>query len=313
MRYRHLSKYERECIEVGVRTGNSVRAMARELGRAASTISREIHRHGGWGEYEGKKANEAAAVRRAYRWRLDDPRVRDVVHERLQQYHSPAQIVGAWPAEGVPPPSVPTIYRYVHHRCVAWHHYLRQGRSRQRASYRNPGKYQRIRNARPIRQRPRKAERRARGGDWESDSLRGADRHAGIATHVDRRTGYVILAKLKDRSAATFNEATLRAFRRHRVRIHTLTADRGMEFACFERLEAALPCTVYFADPHCPWQRGSNENTNGLLRQYFPKDLDFRTIPEERLRAVESQLNRRPRKRLGYRAPRDLALVALHD
>jgi IS30 family transposase len=287
--------------------------MAQELGRAASTISREIHRHGGWGDYEAKKAIEAAGERRAYPWRLDDARVRQVVHQRLQQYHSPAQIVGAWPVVQVAPPSAATIYRYVHHRCPAWHQYLRQARSRRRPGYRQPGKYQRIRNARPLAQRPRRVARRARGGDWESDSLRGADRHAGIATHVDRRTGYVILAKLKDRAAATFNHATLRAFRRHRVRIHTLTADRGMEFACFDRLEAALACKVYFADPHCPWQRGTNENTNGLLRQYFPKDLDFRTITARRLRAVEAQLNQRPRKRLRYRTPDDLALVALHD
>jgi len=285
--------------------------MARDLGRHASSISREIHRHGGWEDYKAKAAEQAAARRRTYRCRLDDPALRHAVQVRLQKYYSPEQIVGAWPRQ-MRLLSVSTIYNYMHQRCPAWFKYLRQARSRKRWSWRQPQKYERIRQVRSITERPAIVQQRSRWGDWESDTLRGADHHAGLATHVERMCGYVILAKLTDRSAEVYNQSSIDAFHRHGALIRTLTVDHGMEFSRFKVLEEALGGAVYFAHPHCPWQRGSNENANGLLRQYFPKERNFRTITEAELRAVESQLNARPRKRLGYLAPADLAPVALH-
>lgn len=315
MRYKHLTMYEREVIEVEVRVGTGRREIARSLGRAASTISRELDRAGGPEGYEAKRAH-ADAEQRVRGWarprRFDDARLVRQVKKGLEQDYSPEQIVGCWPRR-LPRVSIQTIYSYLYRDQPEWVGRLRHAAARQRASYRQPHKYERIRNVKSIRQRPALAQHRRRVGDWESDTVRGSDKQAGIATHVDRRTGYVVLAKLNDRSAATYNRRTLAAFRRHNLMAHTFTVDRGMEFARFTTLEKALSASVYFADAHCAWQRGSNENLNGLLRQYFPKTRDFSTLSEAELRYAENRLNTRPRKRYRYRSPADLMSVALHD
>ena len=315
MRPTHLSMYEREVIEVHVRSGQSLRSAARQLGRAASTISREVERNGVDGGYEAEAAHRAAANRlRAWRRprRFDDARLVQQVKERLFRQDSPDQIVGTWPAE-LPTVSVQTIYTFVKRDRPGWLKHLRQGRSRFSPSYRQPRKYQRIRDIKSIRQRPKVVTERGRVGDWESDTIRGSDRQAGIATHVDRRTGYVVLAKVMDRSAETYNRATLAALDRQPLALptQTFTVDHGMEFGKFVELEAARKAHVYFAQPHCAWQRGTNENTNGLLRQYFPKSRDFRFISEAELLRVETRLNTRPRKRHGYRSPADLMTRAV--
>lgn len=310
MRQKHLTMYEREVIEVYVRAGRSLRDAARELGRAASTISREVRRNAGANGYEAGEAQARASNRlRAWRRprRFDDARVVRHVRRRLQVQDSPEQIVGAWP-QRLPRVSVQTIYTFLKRERPEWLKHLRQARSRGSPSYRQPRKYQRIRNLKPIQNRPQIAAERGRIGDWESDTIRGADRHAGIATHVDRRTGYVVLAKILDRSAAEYNRATVAAFARQpwALPTYTFTVDHGMEFAKFSELERAQHAQVYFADPHAPWQRGSNENLNGLLRQYFPKQRDLRLVSESELQRVEARLNARPRKRHNYRCPIDL-------
>lgn len=315
MRYTHLTMYEREVIEVEVRVGTAWREIARRLGRATSTICRELRRAGGPGGYEARRAH-AEADQRVCGWarprRFDDARLVRQVKKGLEQDYSPEQIVGCWPRR-LPRVSIQTIYSYLYRDRPEWLGHLRQASARKRASYRHPHKYERIRNMKTIRQRPAMARSRRRVGDWESDTVRGSDKQAGIATHVDRRTGYVVLAKLKDRRAGTYNRRSLAAFRRHNLMAHTFTVDHGMEFAEFTKLEKALSASVYFADAHCAWQRGSNENLNGLLRQYFPKTRDFSTLSEAELRYAESRLNTRPRKRHHYRSPADLMSVALED
>ena len=315
MRQKHLTMYEREVIEVYVRVGRSLRDAARELGRAASTISREVRRNAGANGYEAGVAQARASNRlRAWRRprRFDDTRVMRHVRRRLQVQDSPEQIVGAWP-QGVARVSVQTIYTFLKRERPDWLKHLRQARSRGSPSYRQPRKYQRIRDLKPIQNRPQIAAERGRIGDWESDTIRGVDRHAGIATHVDRRTGYVVLAKVLGRSAAEYNQATVAAFARQSWTLptHTFTVDHGMEFAKFAALERAQQAQVYFADPHAPWQRGSNENTNGLLRQYFPKSRDLRFVSEAELQRIAVRLNARPRKRLGYQSPAILMAQAV--
>jgi len=244
------------------------------------------------------------------RRRFDDARLVRQIRKSLFRQNSPEQIAGTWPNE-LPAVSVQTIYTFLEQERPMWLKHLRQGRSRCSPSYRQPRKYQRIRDIKPIGQRPAVVEERGRVGDWESDTVRGCDRQAGIATHVDRRTGYTVLAKVANRSAAAYNQATLQAFDRQPVPLpaRTFTVDHGMEFGKFAELERARKAQVFFAQPHCAWQRGTNENTNGLLRQYFPKTRDFRFISETELLRVEARLNSRPRKRHGYRSPAQL----LHD
>ncbi len=315
MRRSHLTMYEREVIEVHVRAGRSLRSAARDLGRSASTISREIERNGTAGRYEASPAHQQAVNRlRARRRprRFDDMRLVRQVKDRLFRQDSPEQIVGAWPPK-LPKVSVQTIYSFIKRERPQWLKHLRQFRSRFSPSYRQPRKYQRIRDIKTIHQRPAVVAERGRVGDWESDTVRGSDRQAGIATHVDRRTGYVVLAKVMDRSATAYNQATLRAFDRQPIAVPTLTftVDHGMEFGKFAELETARTAQVFFAQPHCAWQRGTNENTNGLLRQYFPRKRDFRFISEAELRRVEERLNTRPRKRYGYRSPANLMTHAV--
>ena len=309
MRYTHLSMDERRVIETLRAAGCSLRVIGLRLaGRQASSISRELRRNGGPAGYTAAVAQRRAANRLKGRWRprrFADARLAAEVRRQLEDNLSPEQIVGRW-ASALPRVSVPTIYAWLRRERPWWLRHLRQGLARGRRSYRQPSKYTRIRGVTTIDARPEMVAQRLRCGDWESDTVRGCDQVAGLATHVDRRTGYVVLARVSDRSAASYNRASRAAFQRHGVPVHTLTVDHGMEFARFPELEQTLGCKVYFAHPHCAWERGCNENLNGLLRQYFPNSRDFRTITEAELRWVEVQLNRRPRKRHGYRTPNDL-------
>jgi IS30 family transposase len=300
---------ERRSIAVLRVNGCSLRMIGALLaGRSASSISRELRRNCGSDGYVAEAAHRRAANRLKGRWRprrFADAGLAQVVRRRLEDNLSPEQIVGSWQST-YPRVSVPTIYTWLYQDRPWWLRHLRQGWARRRRSYRKPSHYTRIRGLTTIDARPEIVALRLRYGDWESDTVRGCDQGAGLATHVDRRSGYVVLAWVPDRSATSYNRASLAAFRHHGVPVQTLTVDHGMEFAQFTELERALGCKVYFAHPHCAWERGCNENLNGLLRQYFPKSRDFRTITEAELRWVEAQLNRRPRKRHGYRSPSDL-------
>ncbi|TAN37194.1 MAG: IS30 family transposase [Verrucomicrobia bacterium] len=309
MRYTHLSMDERQKIAVLRDNGCSLRLIGALLaGRSPATISRELRRNGGAVGYEPVAAHRRATNRlrgRVRPRRFADARLAHEVRQRLADNLSPEQIVGSW-SSTLPRVSVATIYAWLYRERPWWRRHLRHGWARLRRSYRKPSHYRRIRGITSIDERPLIVAQRLRYGDWESDTVRGSDQVAGLCTQVDRRSGYVVLAWVPDRRAASYNRATVDAFARHGVPVHTLTVDHGMEFALFTALEQALACSVYFAHPHCAWERGCNENLNGLLRQYFPKNRDFRTITEAELRWVEGQLNARPRKRHGYQAPSDL-------
>ena len=158
----------------------------------------------------------------------------------------------------------------------------------------------------------------SRFGDWESDSINGQPGTGGIATHVERVSRFIVAAKIDDKTASHFASRTLEAFRKigiPQTSCLTMTADNGKEFAEFMKLEKGLGTKVYFANPHSPWERGTNENTNGLIREYFPKGIDFRTISKSDVDRMVTSMNNRPRKCLGYQTPREvfekLAGVAL--
>lgn len=312
MRYVQLTMTERQEIAKARTRPVSLRDVAKALGRAPSTISREVRRNGTGFFYEASVAHRRARARRRTRpHRLDHPWFRQKVRERLEQKWSPEQIANTLAGEPGRV-SVQTLYTFLRGQDPTWTRHLRHQHRWGAPGYRQPGKYQRIRDFKPIEQRPAIVNRRGRVGDWESDTICLADRNTGIATHVERRTGYVVLALLPNRSAAAYNQATQAAFLRHGdLPAHTFTVDHGMEFACFKDLEQALDVAVYFAHPHRAWERGCNENLNGLLRQYFPKHRDFGTISEQELLRVEAELNARPRKRLGYRTPADLMRLAV--
>lgn len=314
-----LSVAEREEISRGMAANRSVRAMARELGRPPSTISREIRRHGGRAHYRATRADE-----RAWRWarrpkgcRLrQHAGLRQVVAAKLRADWSPQQIAAwlttAYPHDLTMRLSHETIYRtlYVQTRGALKHELVRHLR-RQRAlrhprgARLGPGQAH-IVGAVSIAERPPGAEDRAVPGHWEGDLLLGTPR-AGIATLVERRSRYVLLLKPRGRDTEAVVDALIRGVRRLPAHLwRSLTWDRGLEMADHARFTVATDVQVFFCDPRSPWQRGSGENTNGLLRQYFPKGRDLTAVTQRQLDGVAHKLNTRPRETLGWRTPAEV-------
>ena len=314
---RALTVVEREQISRGVAANTSLRAIARALGRSPSTISREVQRNQGRARYRAVEA-ERRAWRRAKRPKTcrlaQDRRLCALVAAKLAQDWSPEQIAGwlqrEYPADARMHLSPETIYRtlYVQARGalkkellahLRRHHPLRRSRR-----YTTAGQARgQIVDAVSIAERPAAVEDRAIPGHWEGDLLAGS-KHSHIATLVERRSRFVQLIKLSGKDAETVTAALTRQVRRLPDGImNSLTWDRGLELAYHQRFTVATDVQVYFCDPQSPWQRGTNENTNGLLRQYFPKGTDLSTLSQRQLNAVAHRLNTRPRKTLDYLTP----------
>lgn len=314
----HLTIQEREIMARRRAEGLSQAAMARQLGRHPSTISRELRRNvGGDGGYWPSLAQARAGRRRRQSktpWKLQQTALGRHVQEQLQQYWSPEQIAGRLrqehPDDRKRWVSHQGIYAWIARQKAAggaWHTFLRQSHRKRRKRYGTAEKRGRIAGRVGIEHRPAEVDRKERLGDWESDTVAGSGSTACLATHVERVSKYTVLAWLPDATARRFNAGTVRAFGRHEALPRkTLTADNGKEFAAFGELERKLGVAVYFARPYHAWERGLNENTNGLLRQFFPKGLDLRLVTYPYVRYVETLLNSRPRKALGYRTPQEV-------
>ena len=313
---RVLSFSEREEISRGLSQGLALRRIAEQLGRSPATISREVRRHGGASAYRAEVADRRAwtRARRPKRCRLaEHPRLRDAVADGLVRRMSPQQIA-AWLArtyEDDPGMRVSheTIYRtlFIQARGALKKQLMEHLRSarrlrRPRGATRGKGQGQ-IPDAISIRERPAEVEDRAVPGHWEGDLLMG-NSQSQIATLVERHTRYVMLVKLPSKDTATVVRALARHMRTLPAHLRrSLTWDRGLELAGHREFTIATNMQVYFCDPRSPWQRGSNENTNGLLRQYFPKGADLSRHSQRHLNAVAVQMNQRPRETLGWDTP----------
>jgi IS30 family transposase len=315
-----LSLAEREEISRGIAANRSGRAMARELGRPPSTISREIQRHGGRTDYRATQADDTA-WRRARRPKLcrlrQHARLRHVVVAKLQADWSPEQIAAwltrAYPHDATMRLSHETIYRtlYVQTRGalkqelvrhLRRQHVLRRPRGRGRRGRGDA----RIPGAVSIAARPPGVDERAVPGHWEGDLVFGTQR-AAIATLVERQSRYVLLVKPRGRETEQVVDALIGGVKRLPAHLwRSLTWDRGLEMADHARFTVATDVQVFFCDPRSPWQRGSNENTNGLLRQYFPKGMDLTHVTQRQLDAVAHKLNTRPRETLGWQTPAEV-------
>ena len=312
-----LTLAEREVISRGLAMRLSLRAIAAELGRSASTVSREVQRNGGYGCYRASAAEEAA-WRRARRPKLcklaDQPHVVRLVTEKLQRQWSPQQIAG-WLKRRYPDDeryhvSHETIYKslFIQARGVLKKELLaclrtqRVMRRSKHASLKGQG-LGKIVDAVSISERPAAVEDRAVPGHWEGDLITGS-RNSYIATLVERQTRYVMLAKVENKTTETVIRALIKQARKLPSELYkSLTWDRGSELSDHKKFTLATDIQVYFCDPKSPWQRGSNENTNRLLRQYFPKGTDLSVYSQAKLNAVARQLNERPRKTLDYETP----------
>ena len=312
-----LTLAEREEISRGIVADHSIRAMARMLGRSASTVSREIQRNGGYDEYRASLADERAweRARRPKRCKLAcHPRLAQTVACKLYLNWSPEQIAG-WlkrsnPGDESYTVSHETIYRslFVQARGVLKKELQQQLRSKRtiRRSIHASGKGHgqgRITDLVSISERPASVEDRAVPGHWEGDLLKGSQ-NSYIATLVERQTRYVMLAKVPNMDTySVINALIKQAKTLPRELYKSLTWDRGKELSDHRRFTLATDVKVYFCDPQSPWQRGSNENTNRLLRQYFPKGTDFSVHSQAHLNKVARQLNERPRKTLEFETP----------
>ncbi len=314
---RALSLEERELISRALAAGHSYRAIGRTLGRAASTISREVARHGGRTTYRAVRADGVAweSARRPKACRLASrPRLRYLIATKLKQNWSPEQISGwlrtTYPDEPEFHVSHETIYRslYVQARGVLKKELMKHLRThrvtrRARASTRKGQGRGRIVDAIPISARPAEVEDRAVPGHWEGDLLAGGG-NTHIATLVERTSRFAILIKVASKEPASVVPALIRQIRRLPTHVtRSLTWDRGTELAHHKRFTIATGVQVYFCDPSSPWQRGSNENTNGLLRQYFPTGASLANVTQRDLDRVADQLNSRPRKTLQFQTP----------
>ena len=312
-----LSLAEREEISRGIARDLSLRAIAVRLGRAPSTLSREVNRNGGLQHYRASQADQAAWDR-AHRPKpcklAREPALSRLVASKLRAHWSPAQIAGwlkrTYPEHENRQVSHETIYRslFIQARGALkkeLQQHLRSQRAIRRsrhASLKGDGRGQ-ITNAVSIRERPASVEDRAVPGHWEGDLLIGAN-GSQIATLVERHTRYVMLVKVPNKDTETVINALIRQARKLPSELYkSLTWDRGSEMAGHQHFTLATDIQVYFCDPQSPWQRGSNENTNGLLRQYFPKGTDLSVHSQAKLNAVARQLNERPRKTLGFQTP----------
>ena len=292
-----------------LRAGHFIREIARTLGKDPGSISRHVNEYGGRDGYDVREVRRQKKLKRIAA--MDSIRVLKgallrTVLKLLKEHHSPEQIEGVTGAV-----SASTVYRYIEDRAPHLKQYLRSRKGKYRRKYgtkirekvREGAKKQRIDD------RPKIVERRSRLGDWEGDTVQGSDKRVRIVTFVDRRSGYLVAYLLPKMRAELLTTLALRYFHHiPRAKRKSFTLDNGPEFADWKRLEKKSGATVYFAYPHRPWERGSNENTNGLLRQYFPRSFNFNLITPLELAYVVKKLNNRPRKRLNFKSPRQIFL-----
>ena len=310
--YTHFTTEERELSRVLKALGFSIRAIARMLNRNPSSVSRELRRNvKPDGTYSANYADKLYHQRRKKCGRkplLQQLAVYMYVIERLNEYWSPEQIAGRAKVDKMPfSISYNTIYRAIASGLLPKQ--LKK-KLRIKSHYKKPKGNDRrgkIADTVPITERPAGADNRTRFGHWESDTFAGKRNTGCLGTHVERKSGYLVAFRIDSRADKAFNQATIQAFKDIPDNLKkSFTVDNGIEFAAHKELAEATNMKVFFCAPYSPWQRGTNENTNGLLRQFFPKGSSFEDITSDQLAKVVELINNRPRKRLGFRSPAEV-------
>lgn len=299
MNYTHLTREERYQIYALMKAGHIQSEIARVLGRSASTICRELARNRGGRGYRPKQADRLASERQVCNARRIDEATWRFAKEKLQEQWSPEQISGHAAI------SHEAVYQRVYADKKAggtlWCHLRCQKQRKKR--YGKADRRGIIPNRQSIEQRPAIVDERSRIGDWEADTIIGKNHKQAIVSLVERKSGFLLIRKVERKTAQAVSDAMTGLLKPHRRRVLTLTSDNGREFAGHEVISKQLKADFYFAHPYASWERGTNENTNGLIRQYFPKGRDFTTITQQEISAVMERLNNRPRKRLGFQTP----------
>ena len=305
--YAQLTQEERYQIRGLMKAGYSLSEIARETGRHRSTISREIRRNSGQRGYRPAQAHRFARKRRqaAASKRISDEDWEQI--DRLIRFDlSPEQAAARIFAEQGIKVSPEWIYRHIYADKARggdlWRHLRCQKQKRKRYAS-GQDRRGRLRNRVSIDERPAIVASRARLGDWEGDTIVGAGRRGALISLVERRSGFTLIGKLAGKTAGEARDAAVDLLDPLKDLVHTITLDNGKEFAFHDEIARRLEADVYFAHPYSSWERGTSENTNGLIRQYFPKKHDFTTITDDEIAAAMFKLNHRPRKKLGFKTP----------
>lgn len=311
---RHLTREQRYAISALLQAGHSQKEIAELTGKDKSVISREIRRNSGKRGYTARYAQMLSDERKE---RFRAPRkftdaVRRRVEREIREGLSPEQIVGKAARDGVPMVSVERIYRHIREDRAAGGDLYRHTRHRLKHRARPAGGWMPIRNRVSIDERPAEVELRGRIGDIEADTVMGKDGKTALLTLTDRRSRMEWIERLpRGKDAKALAEVMIRTLWPYRRWLHTITSDNGTEFAHHEAVSRALGIKFYFAHPYSAWERGLNENTNGLIRQYIPKGTSIDDYSDRYIKEIQHRLNRRPRKCLGFDCPKNVFFASL--
>ena len=320
MAYSHIIKEERFKIQSWLEIGMSQQDIAIRLGKDTSALSREISRNtNASGKYTAGLADRASHKRRRdgkkrSRKLIKDKKLRRAVLSLLGKKKSPEQIAGRRKRQGKNYVVHETVYNYIYNYAPEWKIYLRQKKGKYRRRHGTEDRENRREEAkkRRIDKRPAIVELRTEIGHWEGDTIKGKEKTTGIATHVERVSGYGIGDKLDHVTALNLKQKTVQSFARiPKDKKKTETLDNGVEFSEYEIMEKETGMQIFFAYPYHSWERGTNENFNGLLRQYFPKGTPFATITQNDVNWAIRELNHRPRKRLNYLTPHEVFIKGI--
>ncbi len=316
MSYKHITRDQRVALSALLKAGVTKKEIANQLSLDRTTIWREIKRNKVKKEkYDARFSHPKACKRRRFANEKGDKiknnkKLKSYIIKKLKLYWSPEQIAGRLRLkQGKTVVCHETIYRFIYKQSLFFTVYLRHKKNKYRKRH---GSIKRMKKARDmhkrnIGQRPLIIEERKRIGDWEGDTIVGGERKTGILTHVDRKSGYLLADKLRRNHAEYVSKITVKRFSLiPKNYCHTITYDNGTTFAQHCITERKTGMLVYFANPYSSWERGTNENTNGLLRQFYPKKTLFKNLKQEELDKVVTLINNRPRKRLNYRTPQEI-------
>ncbi len=311
MKYNQLTENERYQIYILNKAKLNQKEIAEQLNRSPSTISRELRRNKGLRGYRPAQANKLAEQRKAeaHKARKLTPIVINWIKELIRQELSPQQVVDYLAKHKKVYLHHETIYQLIYQDKAYGgdlYKHLRIASKPYRKRYGSYDKRGRIKNRVSIDERPAVVDRRNRIGDWEGDTVVGKGRNSALLTMVERKTLYTVIARLKGKQAESLADTAIHCMREIAEKVKTITFDNGLEFAAHEKIAQGLNADIYFAHPYASWERAINENTNGLIRQYFPKGTDFNEVTDEEINFVAERLNNRPRATRGGRSPNEL-------
>lgn len=319
MPYHHITPTQRNNLSLLLHTGTKKKDIARLLNKHRSTIYRELKRNAAKNKvgYSARLAKRQTKERRIsanarFRRFENDKALKQKVIKKLRRYWSPEQIAGRLKNNNKAVIGKDTIYKLIYREKPHLVKYLRcqKGKYRRRYGTRireKQRKQQEEAKKKRIDQRPEVVENRQRLGDWEGDTIIGTDRKTAILTHVDRRSGLLLADKLEKATGKETSQTTIRRFKKvPRSKKRSITYDNGKEFSEYEAISKYAKMEIYFAYPYHSWERGTNENTNGLIRQFFPKKTSFNNLGQEELNKVVNLINNRPRKRHNYLTPNEM-------